>query len=102
MRTVAYFVEAESELYDALVYYRTAGGPGLATAFLRAVDTKLADVAAGLLSYAAVPGRRVRQCPVTGFPYSLVYSESPVEVRVVAVAHHRRRPGYWKARLRRP
>lgn len=33
------------------------------------------------------------------FPYDLVYEIRSEEVVVMAVAHHRRRPGYWKDRL---
>lgn len=33
------------------------------------------------------------------FPYLVVYQESPSAVQVVAVAHGRRRPGYWRRRL---
>ena len=32
------------------------------------------------------------------FPYSVIYQISTEELRVVAVAHHRRRPGYWAGR----
>lgn len=32
------------------------------------------------------------------FPYSLVYRVQNEEVEVVAVAHHRRRPDYWRGR----
>jgi toxin ParE1/3/4 len=32
------------------------------------------------------------------FPYWLVYMVSEDEIRVLAVAHHSRRPGYWKER----
>jgi hypothetical protein len=33
------------------------------------------------------------------FPFHLVYVEEPAGVPVVAVAHDRRRPGYWRRRL---
>ena len=33
------------------------------------------------------------------FPYLVVYKESKTAVWVVAVAHGRRKPGYWKKRL---
>ncbi|PYV59001.1 MAG: hypothetical protein DMG97_15180 [Acidobacteria bacterium] len=33
------------------------------------------------------------------FPFSVVYLDDPGGVKIVAVAHHKRRPGYWKARL---
>jgi hypothetical protein len=32
------------------------------------------------------------------FPFGVVYREMTKEVRVLAVMHQRRRPGYWKAR----
>lgn len=35
------------------------------------------------------------------FPYLLVYSHNASVVKVVAVAHGRRRPGYWKSRMPR-
>lgn len=32
------------------------------------------------------------------FPFSLVYRVRNGDVEIVAVAHHRRRPGYWRGR----
>ncbi|MBI3694311.1 MAG: type II toxin-antitoxin system RelE/ParE family toxin [Acidobacteria bacterium] len=34
------------------------------------------------------------------FPFSIVYRLRGAETEVVAVAHHGRRPGYWKGRIR--
>lgn len=36
------------------------------------------------------------------FPFSVVYRIEPLTVLIVAVAHARRRPGYWEDRKRRP
>ncbi|WP_406600458.1 type II toxin-antitoxin system RelE/ParE family toxin [Marinihelvus fidelis] len=33
--------------------------------------------------------------PSGRWPYSLHYSIKPAEIRVLAVAHHRRQPFYW-------
>jgi len=33
------------------------------------------------------------------FPYALIYIERPEFVLIVAVAHFKRRPGYWRERL---
>ena len=33
---------------------------------------------------------------VTGFPYQVVYILRPTEAVVVAIAHLKRRPGYWQ------
>jgi plasmid stabilization system protein ParE len=41
---------------------------------------------------------RTRRVLVSRFPYQLVYRLRPGEVVVVAVAHMKRRPGYWRDR----
>lgn len=40
-----------------------------------------------------------RQLPVRGFPFVVVYRIRPHDVHVVALAHAKRRPGYWLNRL---
>ena len=39
-----------------------------------------------------------RQLPVRGFPFLVVYRIRPDDVYIVAVAHAKRRPGYWMNR----
>jgi plasmid stabilization system protein ParE len=41
---------------------------------------------------------KTRIFTLQSFPYSLVYRIQPEYVRVIAVAHHSRRPGYWAGR----
>lgn len=33
------------------------------------------------------------------FPYAIIFVEKPDKLRVVAVMHMKRRPGYWRERL---
>jgi toxin ParE1/3/4 len=33
------------------------------------------------------------------FPYLIVFRASEEFIRIIAIAHSRRRPGYWKSRL---
>ena len=42
--------------------------------------------------------REHRELLVERFPYHIVYRERPGDLYVVAVAHTKRRPGYWKNR----
>lgn len=42
----------------------------------------------------------VRSKSVTGFPYRVVYFVHDDLLTVVAVAHAKRRPGYWRDRVR--
>jgi toxin ParE1/3/4 len=42
-------------------------------------------------------GTRKWNLPV--FPYKIVYLDLADRIRIVAVAHHSRRPGYWRHRV---
>lgn len=42
----------------------------------------------------------VRRRAVTRFPYHVVYLELATHIRILAIAHDRRKPGYWKDRLK--
>jgi toxin ParE1/3/4 len=33
------------------------------------------------------------------FPFSVVYLDDPDQITIIAVAHSKRRPGYWKHRV---
>ena len=33
------------------------------------------------------------------FPFSIIYRDGPTAVSIVALAHHKRRPNYWKGRV---
>lgn len=41
-----------------------------------------------------------RRCLFLRFPFFVVYRLRPDEIQVIGLAHARRRPGYWKDRLR--
>jgi hypothetical protein len=44
--------------------------------------------------------RGVKQISLKEFPYQVAFIESPSKAIVLAVAHVRRRPGYWQDRLK--
>jgi plasmid stabilization system protein ParE len=45
--------------------------------------------------FAQLTARRVL---VPGFPYQIVYRLDSDDIRVIAIAHLRRRPGFWRHR----
>ena len=49
--------------------------------------------------YGVDPDLGVRRVRATRFPYAVVFIELPKTIRVIAIMHERRRPGYWKDRL---
>ena len=93
--------EADAEMAEAARWYESHG-VGLGTAFLEAVDSAVVRVAETPQLGGPVPGvddASIRRRPVQRFPYHLVYLELPDRIQVLAIAHDRRRPGYWVGRL---
>jgi toxin ParE1/3/4 len=43
-------------------------------------------------------GHSTRRYLFPNFPFSLVHRVRNEEIEIIAVAHHRRRPGYWRSR----
>lgn len=94
--------EAEDELNAAADRYEEQVA-GLGADFRAEIDRALKLVAslprAGKAVAGATRGTDVRQIFVRRFPFSVVYSLESSVIWVVAFAHHRRRPAYWKRRV---
>ena len=43
--------------------------------------------------------RGARQARMKHYPYYVIYDVSPDEITIIAIAHVKRRPGYWLERL---
>jgi toxin ParE1/3/4 len=87
---------AENELNEAAAYYARAG-PGLGEAFLSEVQQAVELLAATPLA-GTVVDRDVRWWLVRRFPYSVFYRIVGDRIRILAVAHQKRRPLYWRGR----
>jgi plasmid stabilization system protein ParE len=89
---------ASLELAEAVRWYELKR-PGLGGELLdevaRAIDRLALNPDAGNPTSA---DRNTRRLLVSRFPYQIVYRIHPGEIVVVALAHLKRRPGYWKHR----
>ncbi|MDE0458140.1 MAG: type II toxin-antitoxin system RelE/ParE family toxin [Chromatiales bacterium] len=89
---------AEEEMLEAVRSYESQA-VGLGERFLDEVEGCM-----DLLLDRPYIGRRIeefRRFPLRKFPFSLIYALEDDDLVVVAVAHHRRRPGYWMGRYDR-
>lgn len=87
---------AEAELQDAATWYDERS-PGLGLRFVEAVRAKTREIIETPHRWALAAG--TRRVLMGRFPYALVYREvSDIEIEIVAVAHLKRRPGYWSGR----
>lgn len=102
-RPVRFEAEAAAELDEASRWYERRKR-GLGTEFLEVIHAALRQVVRWPQAGAPVVGVSrdlpVRQVPAGRFPYRVVYLETPSTVRVLAIAHERREPGYWHGRTR--
>jgi plasmid stabilization system protein ParE len=94
---VRFLPEADAELLHEVAYYSSARA-GTGIRFQAAVEASLQRAAQHPLG-GAPSHKGTRSVLVKGFPFSIVYRASEAELLVVAIAPHRRRPGYWLARI---
>ncbi len=91
--------EAELELIEAAVYYdkQISGlGDRFESEIRYAIDLLLDQPEIG---FPADPD--LRKLILTRFPFTLYYCVTADVLRIEAVAHQSRRPGYWKSRVDR-
>jgi plasmid stabilization system protein ParE len=93
---VRFHPEARSELRRARAWY-SERSPLSAAAFAREVDNAINRIVATPERY-PVAEHGTRRLVLQQFPFSLFYRAGADEVVIVAVAHQKRRPGYWRKR----
>lgn len=94
---IEFFADAEQELIDAAEDYESKA-PGLGSRFIVEVE-RTAAVLMELPSLGENLDRIHRRVPLRRFPYALIFRHDGETIRIVAVAHRRRRPRYWKSRV---
>ena len=97
MITVIFHPLAEQELTDAINYYEQQK-TDIGLEYLEAVEQ-----AVNCLIYYPEIGAKIRgsirRLILPKFPYSLLYRVlEGEEIRILAVAHHKRKPFYWSRR----
>ena len=93
---LVYHPEANTELREAAHYYEDRM-EGLGDRFMDEVDRTLNTIASfpeiGREDWAGFRVFRVKH-----FPFNLLYKAFPDHIYILAVAHQRRRQGYWQNR----
>ena len=96
MPEVSLHEDADAEFKAAIRFYESRQ-PGLGEIFLQRISESFASIEtqplAGQILFHNFRRRLSRQ-----FPYSIVYRVEAERIFILAVAHWRRRPGYWKSR----
>lgn len=96
MKSLSVHPEATTEAAKAREWYAERG-TGTAEAFMRELDQAIEFIRS---KPGACPPHvnGTRRYLLRRFPFSIVFRETDESIQVVAVAHSRRRPGYWTER----
>jgi plasmid stabilization system protein ParE len=92
-----FLLPAEEEMTEASVFYEAATF-GLGAGFLDEVQ-RVVNILLEHPELGQPVGRGLRRALLHRFPFSLVYSVEVDGILIIAVAHQRRRPDYWRSRI---
>jgi hypothetical protein len=98
LRPYRFLEEAFAELQKDIRYYDEQV-PGLGEKLMVDVENVITDIRRYPQSGAPV-SRNLRKRVLRIFKHNVLYIAKPEEIIVVAVAPHKRRPGYWRDRLK--
>jgi plasmid stabilization system protein ParE len=98
---VVYLPVAEQELTDAAVYLAESSG-SIETGERLLQEAMFTERRIAERPHAWPPvGKGLRRSLLSTFPYQIIYRVEAEVIRIYAVAHVKRRPGYWKKQLAR-
>ena len=100
MKPIIFHPDARAELCAAVAYYEQQR-PGLGRDLQREVERTINRIQQHPQSFLQHDEAGLRKCFVRRFPYTIFYLEHADQIWIAAVAHQRRRPGYWRNRIRR-
>lgn len=99
MSSVVFDPEARAEFLAAVEYYEECQS-GLGLRFRTVVEREMSGIAAMPFRF-RVLHTPFRRCLVSSFPYAIVFTIEPEFILVVALAHARKKPGYWLDRVKK-
>jgi plasmid stabilization system protein ParE len=96
MITVSFHESTEDEINEAVDFYEMEC-LGLGSLFIDELEKALERISQIPQSSQILRGN-IRKKVLHKFPYSVIYSIRSSKIRVLAVAHQKKRPFYWRRR----
>ena len=96
MKRFEFHPDARVEYLAAILYYDDARS-GLGDEFVTEIEDAIDLILAHPLAWPRMGGR-VRRCLIGRFPFGIIYTVTGGLILILAVAHLKRAPGYWKSR----
>lgn len=97
MSSVGFDPDARAEFLAAVEYYEECQS-GLGRRFRDAVERELVHICEMPFLFRVLHAP-FRRCLVPMFPYAIIFTIDPASILVIAMAHAKRKPGYWHDRI---
>jgi toxin ParE1/3/4 len=97
VKQVTFHEDARAELAEASHYYEDRV-PGLGQALIDDVEACVNEILEHPSACERV-SKKLRRKVLSRFPYGLIYAVESDRIRIMAIAHFKRRPEYWRYRL---
>ena len=89
---------AANEYLESIAFYESRLA-GLGADYIAEFESTMVRVCAAPLSYLVDCPPKIHKAGLQRFPFHVLYRVRADFVQILAVAHHRRRPGYWLGRM---
>ncbi len=96
--SIDFLPEADQEMAEAARYYQSLSS-SLGDDYLDEVERAVHSAATSPQTWPILEGDFRRRL-VKRFPFGVIYRIEPDKILIVAVAHLRKKPGYWKKRIK--
>ena len=97
MKPIILHHEAELEVLHAVAYYDQQR-EGLGDEFQEQLEIAVKQIRRMPQVFSPYGEEGLRKCVLPRFPYSIFFLELDDCIWIAAVAHQKRKPGYWAAR----
>jgi hypothetical protein len=98
LKPIVFHPEANEEFEASVAYYENRRD-GLGSDFREEVETKIWLIRGDPSRCPVFKSTDAQKSRLKRFPYQVIDYETTEEIWVVAVAHDKRKPGYWRDRL---
>ena len=98
MERLIEFVDAARDEFDEAFDWYAKRSHGAAIGFATAVDAAIDLILSDAGRFPRTDAD-CQYCRLERYPYCVIYRHSARGVTVIAVAHAKRRPGYWRDRM---
>lgn len=96
MQAIRYLAGARRDFDESFDWY-SARSPETALRFLGAVRSALTRIQSSPSTFVLIDGVH-QESPVSKFPFRSIFRSVKDEILIVAIAHAKRRPGFWTGR----